>query len=156
MQVVLKGTGQANYSFDPHNGFKDLIDLHFEVNLQFVPQNLTRSGNSAVSHQASFTGSIRVYGTAERRSADGLFLDGKSFDRAQQFSGTDSFPVETAFALADGSLASPPYQICTMLGLCRSSDIPPSHCWHPGPSSYCLQLWTRHQSGWKTRSCLDK
>ena len=60
VQINLKGTGQAKYALDLGNGAEDQIELNWKVNLQFTPQNLLKSGNLVVSHQASFTGSFRI------------------------------------------------------------------------------------------------
>ena len=138
--VNLKGTGQAKYGLDLSNGAHDEIELNWEVNLQFTPQNLLKSGNLVVSYQAGFTGSYRIWGTADRLSQNGQFLNSVSFDdRDQGVSAPISFPVETTFSL-EGNLTS------LRLDLPASSSTPYIYRLDFVPGVNKSTIWTRLRS----------
>jgi hypothetical protein len=95
--VGLTGTDSASYVITYGDGTEDQIDLHWSVDLQFVTFEISPSGNSFTSHQATFNGNFHTWGTATRTSSNGQLITSKNFDRDQQITAGTPYPVETSF-----------------------------------------------------------
>jgi hypothetical protein len=134
ISVHLRGDDTADYSLTYEDG-ADFIHLHWIVDLHFVPQNLSASGQVRVSHSATFDGSFHTIGTAEEVSKDDLSHNSISFDHVQEVSAPTPYPVETTFDL-DGDLKT--------LDLSLTSPTTPYvYRLHFQPGKAASTIWTR-------------